>query len=101
MFVLADWQNAVRNRQIFSRDNSKNAGQCQRFRDVDILDQRVRQVAAQDLAEQHSRQHDVVGKLRLALALRARVDFTKWIADYMVNLTRHVKNPKRTLHVTK
>ena len=48
-----------------------------------LLDQRVRQMAAQDLAEQHARQHDVVGKLRLADTLRARIDFAKRFADYV------------------
>ena len=40
-------------------------------------------MAAQNLAEEHARQHDVVGKLRLAGALRARIDLAKRFADYV------------------
>jgi hypothetical protein len=43
----------------------------------------VRQVAAEDLGVNHSRQDDVIGKLRLAGALRARVDFAKRLANYV------------------
>ncbi len=44
VLILTDGQDAVRNRKVFSRDNSKNAGQRQRFGNVDTLNQRVRQV---------------------------------------------------------
>src|SRR5260370_10192614 len=39
-------------------------------------------VAPQNFAIEHARQKDVVGKLRLARALRARVDLAEWFADY-------------------
>jgi hypothetical protein len=41
----------------------------------------VRLMRAQDLAEQHPRQNDVVRKLRLAHTLRAGVDFAKRFTD--------------------
>ena len=68
--------------------NCEHAWQAQRFRDVDVLDERVRLMTAQNLAEEHARQNDVVGKLRLAGALRARVDLAKRFADYVEWLTR-------------
>ena len=40
-------------------------------------------MAAQDFAVKHARQKDVVGKLRLAGALGARIDFAKGLADYV------------------
>ena len=86
VFILADRKNAVGDRQVFAGDDRKHAGQRQRFRNVDALDQRVRQMAAQDFAEEHARQHDVVGKLRLAGALRARIDLAKRLADYVQRL---------------
>src|SRR6266849_246973 len=43
----------------------------------------MRLMAAQDLARQHARQHDVVGKLRLAGALCPRIDFTKRLTNYI------------------
>ena len=38
VFVLADGQNAVGNRQVFAGDNCEHAGQRQRFGNVDVLD---------------------------------------------------------------
>jgi hypothetical protein len=43
----------------------------------------MRFVAPQNFAVEHARQKDVVGKLRLARALRARVDLAEWFADYV------------------
>jgi len=40
-------------------------------------------MAAQNLAVKHARQKDVVGKLRLAGALGARIDFAKGLADHI------------------
>ena len=50
------------------------------------------QVTAQDLAEEHARQHDVVGKLRLAGALRARIDLAKRLADDVQRLSVVVRS---------
>ena len=44
-------------------------------------------MSTQNLAEEHARQHDVVGKLRLTGALRAHIDFAKGLADYTERLT--------------
>ena len=81
VFILADRKNAIRDRQVFAGDNCKNARQRQRFRRVDVFDERVRHMTAQDLAEEHARQNDVVGELRLANTLRARINFAKRLAD--------------------
>ena len=40
-------------------------------------------MSTQNFAEEHARQHDVVGKLRLAGALRARINLAKGFADYV------------------
>jgi hypothetical protein len=40
-------------------------------------------MAAQNLACQHARQNDIVGKLRLAGALCPRIDLAKGFADYV------------------
>jgi hypothetical protein len=41
----------------------------------------MRLVTAENFAEEHAGQHDVVGKLRLAGALCARVDLAKGFTD--------------------
>src|SRR6266481_402281 len=46
----------------------------------------MRLVAPQNFAIEHARQKDVVGKLRLASALCARIDFAEWFADYVERL---------------
>jgi hypothetical protein len=46
----------------------------------------MRMMSAQDFAVEHPRQKDVVGKLRLAGALGARVDLAEWFADYIERL---------------
>jgi hypothetical protein len=43
----------------------------------------MRLVTAQDLAVEHSGQHDVVSKPGLTRTLRARIDFAEWFADYL------------------
>jgi hypothetical protein len=58
-----------------------NAGKRARFRDINVFNNGVRLVASQHLAMKHARQDDVVGKLRLACALLARVYFAKGLAD--------------------
>ena len=47
------------------------------------FDQRVGMMAAQNFRVEHPRQHDVIGKLRLARALCPRIDFAEWFADYL------------------
>src|SRR4030095_8267004 len=81
VFVLTNREDAIWNRQILTRDNSKNAGQCERFGNVDVLDQGVWQMATQHLTKQHSGQHDVVRKLRLTHALRAGINLAKRFAN--------------------
>ena len=46
-----------------------------------LLDQRVRKMRTQHLAEQHARQNDVVGELRLTDTLRASIDLAERLAD--------------------
>jgi len=41
----------------------------------------MRQVRAQELAEQHAREDDVVRELRLADTLRAGINFAKRLSD--------------------
>jgi hypothetical protein len=86
VLVLADGQNAVRDRQIFACDNGMNAGKRRRFRHVNVFNDGVRLVASQHLAMKHARQDYVVCKLRLARALLSRVNFTKGLADYFERL---------------
>jgi hypothetical protein len=43
----------------------------------------MRLVAPQNLAIEHARQKDVVGKLRLASALCARIDLAERFADHI------------------
>ena len=47
----------------------------------------MRVMAAQNLAVEHARQKDVVGKLRLARALGAGIDLAEWFADYLERLS--------------
>ena len=87
MFILADRKNAVGNRQVFTGDNGQDTWQGQRFRYIDIFNQRMRQMTAQDLAVEHAWEKDIVRKFRLPGALRARVDLAKWLADYIERLS--------------
>jgi hypothetical protein len=43
----------------------------------------MRFVAAEDFAEQHSRQNDVVGKLRLARTLGTRINLAERLTNYI------------------
>ncbi len=87
MLVLANRKDAVGNRQIFSSDDGDHAGQRQGFCYINALNQGMRFVTPQDFAEEHARQKDVIGKLRLARALRACIDLAEWFADYFEGLT--------------
>jgi len=40
-------------------------------------------MAAKDLAGQHSRQHDIIGKFSLPDALGTRIDLAEGFADYV------------------
>src|SRR5205085_5984812 len=82
VFVLADRQYAVRNRQIASGNDGYNSGELERAGYVDAFDESVRHGTTQQLAKKHSRQSDVVGKARLAIAFCPRIDFAKRFADY-------------------
>src|SRR5882672_10161827 len=86
MFVLADGKNSVRDWQILAGDNCEHAGQHYRLRDVDVFDHGVWQMSAENFAVEHARQHDVVRKLRLAGALRARVNLAKRLADHFESI---------------
>src|SRR5215471_14390178 len=81
MLVLADWQDAVRNWQIPARDDRVYTREGKCFGNINALDQRMWQVAAQDLAVEHTRKKDIVRKFRLARAFRACVDLAKGLAD--------------------
>src|SRR5205085_9028718 len=52
-----------------------------RLRVVDCLDERVRDVRAEDFAVEHAWERDVVGKLRRPDALRTRVHLAEGTAD--------------------
>ncbi len=81
VLVLTDRQDAVRDRQIFAGDDGVNAGQGERLRRVDLFNERVRLVGAQDFAVEHTRQSDVVREQCLPRALRARVHLAERLAD--------------------
>src|SRR5216683_747489 len=58
----------------------------------------MRKMTAQHFAIEHARQHDVVGKLRLASALCARINLPKRLADnlqwFPVVVAVFVSHPK-------
>ena len=84
VFVLADWQYAVRHRQVVTGQNGNDAWQLQRFRYVYVFDESVRHGTTKHLAEKHARKNYVVGKLRLAGALGSRIDFAQWFPDHLL-----------------
>ena len=58
-------------------------------------------MAAENFRVHHARQDDVVGKLRLAGALCARIDFAEWFADYLewlsvLRIVRHQISKRAT-----
>src|SRR5207249_7586871 len=75
--------NTVRNRKVFSGDDRNDSRQREGSREVNVLYKRMRQMTTQNLAIEHARQKNIIGKLRLARALRARVDFAEGFADYL------------------
>jgi len=81
IFVLADRQDAEGDGEILAGEHQVHAGMRLGARHVDGLDQRVRVRRAQKLDVQHARQHDVVGKARLAGDLGAAVDAPARLAD--------------------
>ena len=63
VLVLADRQDAVRDREVLAGQHEVHArGAPRRARDVDPHDARVRQRRAQQLAVHHPRQHHIVGE---------------------------------------
>ena len=93
VFVLADRQNAVRNRKVFSGQDEQHAGTRERTAGVDGHDARVRNGRAKELAVHHARQHDVVREARLAGDLRASVDAAAGRADDALVDARHCFSP--------
>src|SRR5262249_53411110 len=81
VLVLADRENAVRNGKVPAGDDRKHAGKGQSLCHIDAFDQRVRQMRTQDLAREHARQHDVVGKPGLPGTLRPGIDLAERLAD--------------------
>src|SRR6266704_4298735 len=55
VLVLADGENAVRNRKVFSGDDRYDSKTPEGFREVNVLYMRMRQMAAQNLAIKHAR----------------------------------------------
>ena len=68
-------------RQIRTGDDAVDAGQGARAARVDARDPRVRVRAAQQLAERHAWQDEVVGVFRLTRHLRPRVDLRQRLTD--------------------
>jgi len=81
MFVLTDGKDAVGDWQILAGNHCEYTGQCKGLRNVDVPDDCVWKVTAQNLAVEHPRENYVVGELRLSDALRPRVDFAKRFTD--------------------
>jgi len=80
MFILADRQNALRDRQVLSGDYGNHARQRECFRGIAGLDQGMWEMRAKNFAEEHARQDDIVGIPRLAGTLRARVNLARRFA---------------------
>ncbi len=75
MLVLAHGQDPERDGQVLAGEHGLHAGQRAGFGRVDAGDLGVGVRAAQQLAEEHPRQGEVVGELGGARDLRGRVDF--------------------------
>ncbi len=74
VFVLADRQDAIRNRQVAPGQDEMNARQRPRARHIDRLDARMGDRGAEQTGVQHPRQHDIVGEARLPGDLGPRVN---------------------------
>ena len=83
VLVLAHRQDAERRRHVLARQHALDAGQRLGLRGVDLDDLGVRHGAAQQLHVQHARQRHVVGELRQARDLAARVDLADRLADVL------------------
>ncbi len=81
VLVLADRQNAIRNRQVAPGEDQMNTGHRPRARRIDRLDARMGDWRAEQTRVQHPRQHDIVGEARLPGDLCPRVDAPADLAD--------------------
>jgi hypothetical protein len=81
VLVARPGDDAVRHRQVLARDRGDHAGMRQRPRHVDALDAGVGMRRAQDLREQHAREHEVVGEDRHAGDLLAALDLAVALPD--------------------
>ena len=76
VFVVADGQNAVGDRELLAGQHEVDTVDARGLRYIDADDASVGLRRAQQAAVQHPRQHDVVGKASLTGDLGTRVDAT-------------------------
>jgi hypothetical protein len=81
VLVLRHGQDAEGHGHGLAGEHGVDAGHRRRGARVDAHDARVRDVAAQQLGEQHARQHEVVGESRGAGGLRQAVHLAVLRAD--------------------
>jgi hypothetical protein len=79
--ILADRQNAELDRQVVTGEHPEHTRQRPSPGGVDAQDSGVRVRAAQDAAEEHPRQREVVGKLGLPADLGVSVGLGQRLAD--------------------
>jgi len=82
LFVLADRENSVFDREIFAGEDEINAGVIRGARNVDAADARVGVRRAQQLAMHHAGKGNVVGESGLPGDLGASVNAATRAADY-------------------
>ena len=73
VFIFADGQSPVWDRQVFSEEHHLDAWITFRLGGIDLQDAAVRNCAAQNLGVKHAGEDEVVGVLRLAGDLRCSV----------------------------
>ena len=80
VFIGTRRQDAVFHREICAGHDRHDAGHAERTRSVDPFHPRVGEFAAEQLAEKHARQHDIVGVVRrtghFAVCVRLRQRFS-------------------------
>src|SRR5262245_62105503 len=81
LLVLADWQDAIFDRNVFAGEHKMHTGMHQSTRYIDLADSRVGMRRAQQLAVKHSWEEKIVGVTGLPSNFGSCVHASPRLAD--------------------
>jgi len=81
MLIFRYWHDAESLRQLFADERAQHTVHCERGRQINMFDLRVRQGTADQLHVGGARKLQVIRKTRLSGYLCSAVDTSKWRAN--------------------